>query len=199
MSKPRKTIYTIGHSNYEIEKFLKLLKQYEIEVVADVRSSPYSRYSPQFNKDILEIALFNNQVKYLFLGAELGARPNDRECYVGNRVSFEKLKKTMAFRKGIERLLVGMSDHVITLMCSEKDPINCHRTVLVSRVLAENDVTVQHILENGEIINQSELETQLLKHFKIEPDLFNDDMDVLVKEAYERQEKDISYQFTASN
>ncbi len=198
MSKQKNTIYTIGHSNHEMKKFLELLKQYDVEVVVDVRSSPYSKFSPQFNKDTLKTALLHNNIKYLFLGGELGARPDDRGCYVGNHVSFERLKKTAAFQQGIERLLMGMNDHEICLMCSEKEPIGCHRTILVSRVLVENGVTVQHVLENGKVIDQAEIEKQLMKHFKIEPDLFDNNVDILVKDAYERQEKDISYQLTTS-
>lgn len=187
------TIYTIGHSNHEIEKFIDLLQKHEIDVVADVRSSPYSRYSSQFNKDILKNALSNHEIKYLYLGSELGARTNDPECYVSGRVSFEKMRKQAAFQKGIERLLIGMQKCKIALMCSEKNPIDCHRSILVSRTLKENGVTVKHILEDGETIDQVEIENQLMKKFKIEPDLFDDNRDILVCDAYKRQEEDISY------
>lgn len=193
MDQSENTIYTIGHSNHEIKTFLELLEKYNIEVVADIRSTPYSRYSPQFNKDILENALNNCGMRYLFLGAELGARPNDPECYIDGRVSFEKMRKSAAFQQGIERLLIGMRKCKVVIMCSEKAPINCHRTILVSRVLKESGVTVKHILENGVTISQAEIENQLMEKYKIEPDLFDNNRNVLINDAYERQGEDISY------
>mgnify|MGYP003875405691 CR=1 FL=1 len=192
MSNHKDTIFTIGHSNYEIDKFLGLLKQHCIEVVADVRSSPYSQYSPQFNKDILKKALNNHNIKYLFLGAELGARPDDPACYIYGRVSFDKLRKSAAFQQGIERLLIGIKDCTIAIMCSEKEPADCHRTVLVSRVLAESGVSVQHILESGDTMDQTEIENQLMKKFKFEPDFFTG-KEVLIQDAYKKQEEKISY------
>ena len=191
MSCPENTIFTIGHSNYEMDKFLGLLRQHHTEVVADVRSVPYSKYSPQFNKDILEKVLSNHGIKYLFLGAELGARPDDPACYVEGRVSFEKLRKSAAFQQGIERLLIGIEDYIIALMCSEKEPADCHRTVLLSRVLAENGITVQHILESGDTIDQSEIENRLRRKFKLDPDLLNSEEE-LIRDAYTKQEEKIA-------
>lgn len=187
------TIYTIGHSNHEIDKFMRLLKQHGIEVVADVRTSPYSKYSPQFNKDVIKTALNNNGFKYLFLGAELGARPTDTGCYIGGRVSFERLKNTPLFQQGIERLLAGMNTYRVALMCSEKDPVNCHRTILVSRCLTTQGVMVMHILEDGTLVKQSDIEEYLMHSFKIQPGLFDSDIDELIKDAYEKQEKHITY------
>lgn len=193
LSTLKNTIYTIGHSNHEMDKFIALLKQHNIEVVADVRSAPYSKYSPQFNKDTLKTALLNHGIKYLFLGAELGARPNDQSCYVDGRVSFSKLRNTDVFQEGVQRLLKGMTDFAVSLMCSEKDPVNCHRTILVSRALAEKGVAVQHILENGSLVDQAEIERQLMRQFDIQPDLFETNRDLLVREAYRRQEEQITY------
>ena len=106
------------------------------------------------------------------MGAELGARPDDPTCYVNGRASFEKLRKSAAFQQGIERLLVGVKDCTITLMCSEKEPMDCHRTILVARMLADRRVMVQHILENGDTIDQPGIENQLMEKFKLEPDFF---------------------------
>lgn len=192
MNQIKTTIFTIGHSNHAIDKFLELLKLYSVEVVADVRSAPYSKYSPHFNKDILKKALNNHNIKYLFLGTELGARPDDPACYVYGRVSFEKLRKSAAFQQGIERLLIGVEDCRIALLCSEKEPADCHRAILVSRVLAENGVTIQHILESGDTVDQSEIENQLMKKYKLEPDFFTG-RDVLIQDAYKKQEEKISY------
>ena len=187
------TIYTIGHSNYKITEFLYLIKQHEIEVIADVRSAPYSKYAPQYNKDVLKKALNNNGIKYLFLGSELGARPADPDCYINGRVCFEKLKETPLFQQGISRLLEGAKNFKVCLLCSEKDPINCHRTILVARTLAKKGVVIQHILENGAIIDQAEIEKQMLEQFKLEPGLFDNNMDILIQDAYEMQEKNVSY------
>ena len=123
-------IYTIGHSNYEIDDFLKIVSNYTIDVIVDVRSSPYSNYCPQFNKDVIKNALSNAGVKYLFLGKELGARPSDPSCYYSGKVQFDLLRKTELFKQGIARLKDGQGKNcVLAIMCSEKNPIDCHRTI----------------------------------------------------------------------
>ena len=99
------TMYTIGHSNHKADEFIQILHHYQIQLVVDVRSEPYSKYCPQFNKDTIKQMLSNSGIKYLFLGKELGARPEDKDCYVNSKVSFDKLRSLVSFKKGISRLL----------------------------------------------------------------------------------------------
>jgi uncharacterized protein (DUF488 family) len=185
------TIYTIGHSNHAIEKFIGLLHQYDIDVVVDIRSAPYSKYSPHFNRELLSVSLKNNQIKYLFLGNELGARPKDKTCYVNHKVSFDKIKQTKAFQDGIQRVLNGAYEYSVALLCSEKDPVTCHRVILVSRVLVDKGATLKHILEDGTILEQAQVEQQLVKRLHLETTFFTTEKDI-IQDAYNIQGEKIA-------
>src|SRR5580698_2440082 len=140
-------IYTIGHSKHPIDRFIALLQQHDIDALADVRSTPYSRFNPQFNKEKLQTALAAAGIRYVFLGEELGARTKDPSCYdAEGRVSYAKLAQTELFRKGIERLLTGMQQHRIAIMCAEREPLECPRPILVSCELERTCAPVIHIL-----------------------------------------------------
>jgi uncharacterized protein (DUF488 family) len=156
-------LFTIGHSNHSIEAFISLLQQHGITAVADVRSHPYSRYLPHFNKSELEAALKDAGIEYRFLGQELGARPNDPSCYVDGKAPYEKIAATQFFEKGIKRLLKGAEYYKVALMCAERDPITCHRTILVCQHLRSFDVTINHILTDGNLESHEALEERLLK------------------------------------
>ncbi len=143
------TIYTIGHSAHPFETFRGLLEQHKIAAVADVRSAPYSRHAPQFCKEDLQRALNAAGVSYVFLGQQLGARTKEEACYEDGKVSYEKIAGTSAFLEGIARVLDGTRRYRIALMCAERDPVNCHRTILVSKALTERNAQVRHILSNG--------------------------------------------------
>lgn len=127
------TVYTIGHSNHKAVEFLRLLKHYSITAVVDVRSSPFSRMNSQYNQNTLSTLLSENGIAYVFLGKELGARPEDPNCYIKDKVSFDRLSATPTFKLGIDCILKGMEMHSIAIMCSEKEPLICHRTVLISQ------------------------------------------------------------------
>ena len=165
-------LYTIGHSNHTIEDFIDLLKRYEIKVVADVRSAPYSRYCPQFNKDVLAARLEAAGVGYIFFGKELGGRPNDSSCYENGRVNFGFIAERKEFREGLQRLLAESSKERVAIMCAEKDPLDCHRTILVCRSLKGESIQIKHILGDGGIEDHSDTERRLVKALKIEPMLF---------------------------
>ncbi len=165
--------------------------------VADVRSSPYSKYKPDFNRENLSAALKRFGIAYVFLGDMCGARPDDTSCYVGNTVNFGLLGKHPNFQKGIERLREGMERLRIVLMCAEKDPIACHRMVLVSRRLSEyGDVCVRHILDNGAYEENAQAEKRLLRLLGLDveeiPGLGRSRAQRLA-EAYERQGARIAY------
>jgi uncharacterized protein (DUF488 family) len=186
-------IYTIGHSKHPLERFLALLQQHGIEALADVRSTPFSRFNPQFNREKLQAALAGAGVRYVFLGEELGARSKDPACYDDGRVSYVKLAASEIFRKGLDRLLTGMREHRIALMCAEREPLDCHRTILVARELERAGVPVTHILQDGSLEPHRCAMERLAADLKlVGSDLFRGP-DELLEEAYERQGARIAY------
>jgi uncharacterized protein (DUF488 family) len=135
------TIFSIGHSTHSQEHFICLLRQHGITAVCDVRSTPYSRMNPQFNREELEDALLTQGIEYRFLGKEIGARSDDPHCCEAGKVKYERLAETSQFKYGIKRIVKGIKEGFrIALMCAEKEPIECHRTILVSRHLAELEI-----------------------------------------------------------
>jgi uncharacterized protein (DUF488 family) len=151
-------LFTIGHSNHELERLLELLQQHAIEILADVRSQPWSRYSPQFNAEPLKHALRASGIKYLFLGDQLGGRPEGPEFYdEAGYVLYHRIAEAPWFIDGIERLRGGIRKARVALMCSEEDPSTCHRFLLVSRVMSSHDVNIQHIRGDGQLQSEEEL------------------------------------------
>ncbi len=152
------TLYSIGHSNHEIEKFIALLQSNKIEVLVDVRSVPSSQYSPQFHHVPLKAALVAAGIRYLFMGKELGGRPEGSEFYdTDGRVFYGRFAKTQLFRDGLERLKMGIQKHRVAMMCSEGDPTNCHRRLLVGRVLKQEGVDILHIRTDGRVETEQEV------------------------------------------
>ncbi len=145
------SVLTIGHSTHDSEAFVALLQRYGVTEMADVRSSPYSRFNPQFNREALANRLVACGIKYAFLGQELGGRPDDASCYENGRVRYDLVNKTRSFQRGLERILRDIANHRIALMCSEKEPLECHRTLLVAQALQAQGVAVEHILADGEL------------------------------------------------
>ena len=194
MSSNPLTVYTVGHSNHELPHFLSLLNRHKIDAIVDVRSSPYSQYCPWFNREPLQLELAKVGVHYLFFGPEFGARRDEPECYVEGRVSFDEVRRTQVFQDGIRRLEEGAARYRVALMCSEKDPIDCHRTILVARDLLERDFCVLHILADGEMEEAVETVRRIMRAEKVpEADLFQP-VEELVKEAYTRRSARISWE-----
>jgi len=186
-------VLTIGHSIHSLDVFVKLLHQHDVTALADVRSTPYSRANPQFNRETLEHHLKAQGIKYVFLGAELGARSNDLTCYEHGRVQYGRLARTDLFRSGIDRVIKGATEYRIALMCAEKEPLDCHRTILVARALTELGVTVQHILADGRLESHDATMERLLKVVGLrDHDLFRS-RDELMAEALGRQEQKVAY------
>lgn len=156
-------VFTIGHSTLSYENFHSLLKLHKVNAVADVRTSPFSRHFPHFNKDSLQRELREDGVKYVFLGQELGGRPKSKQFFCEGVADYERMAGTKDFSSGIERVIEGAKNYRIVLMCSERNPLDCHRCLLVGRALQENKVKVNHILGNGNIVDQEKIETQLLE------------------------------------
>ncbi|MFN4889698.1 MAG: DUF488 family protein, partial [Pseudanabaena sp.] len=159
-------LFTVGHSNHSIKTFIELLQRHEITALADVRSRPYSRYLPHFCQAQLKDYLEADKIRYVFLGQELGARPEDQSCYVDGKALYDRIAATDLFTEGIRRILKGIkSRHRIALMCAEKDPLTCHRAILVCKNLKEYDLDIQHIKSNGDLESHGELEDRMLaKH-----------------------------------
>jgi len=173
------TIYTIGHSVHSLEGFLTLLKGHEIDYLCDVRSHPYSR-NPQFNRENLARDLKAAGIGYLFLGAELGARTTDPSCYDRGKVRYEKLARTAPFRQGIARLIGEAAQHRVALMCAEKDPLECHRTILIAPHIIASGFDVQHIHADGSLESHTDSLTRLRCRLDLpECDLFRSAEDVI--------------------
>jgi uncharacterized protein (DUF488 family) len=151
-------LYSIGHSNVALEALLSLLQRYHIDVVADVRTSPRSRYVPHFDAQPLREALAQSAIKYVPLGKQLGGRPDDDEFYdEQDHVLYDRLAATQEFQVGIERILRGAKDYRVALLCSEEDPSKCHRHLLIGRVLRDRGITLLHIRGDGRIQTEDDL------------------------------------------
>jgi uncharacterized protein (DUF488 family) len=184
--KPNKTIYTIGHSNHAPEYFIDLLKKHNVECVVDVRSTPYSKYVPWTIKKNIEKLLNKNNVNYKYLGDKLGGSVINESTAMQNGLpDYEKIVKTNMFLDGIENLLKISQNQNISIMCSEKDPINCHRFVLIARNLQKKkNVIVKHIYADGLIKSNNEVENILLKKYKsqtAQQDLFENRINIYDK------------------
>ena len=211
MTTTRIPVLTIGHSNHAPEAFLALLKRHGVDVVMDVRSAPYSRYLPHFNKEHLAKILKEVGIGYTFKGKELGGQPTDRAYYDDDgRVAYDKLAATAAFEKGIVCVLDTVSVHPATgsepapysirgrtaasparriaLMCSEKEPLDCHRTLLIGQTLAKHSVAVAHIHADGSLETHEDAMNRLLDAFKLphNGDLFRS-REAVIEDAVARQ------------
>jgi uncharacterized protein (DUF488 family) len=187
-------VFTIGHSTHSQEHFMTLLREHGITALCDVRSKPYSRMNPQFNRDILEKVLPEQGIAYRFLGKELGARSDDPNCYEGGKVQYWRLAQTDLFKHGLRRVCRGVRDRFrIALMCAEKEPLECHRTILVARHLAALGIPVAHIHADGHIESHDAALSRLTRILHLpEQDMFHS-QEELTAEAYRRQEERIAY------
>ncbi len=187
-------ILTIGHSNHSTEFFQELLARHCVTAVADVRSSPFSRFSPQFNREQISETLGTSGISYVFLGRELGGRSEDRSCYERGRVCYDLLARTNSFHRGLDRVQRGARRFRIALMCTEKDPIDCHRAILVCRHLADRGIDICHILSDGALESHEELIDRLLHELDLsEPDLIHGSREDRIAEAYSRRGRQIAY------
>lgn len=188
------TLFTIGHSNHPIEAFIELLHRHSVTAVCDVRSHPYSRYVPQYSREVLKAALTRAGIAYVFLGKELGARSENPDCYKQGKVQYDCLARQPQFAEGVRRVIEGMQRHSIALMCAEKDPLECHRTLLVARKLYEAGFGIGHIHAGGSLEDHRALESRLLRACKLpEGDMFKT-REEFVSEAYAIQGERVAYQ-----
>ena len=193
MSDARDTVLTIGHSTHAPGSFVALLRQHDVTAVADVRSTPYSRFNPQFNREPLAEALEAEGIRYVYLGYELGGRPDDPACYEDGRVRYDRVAATESFRDGLARLVHGANTYRIALMCAEKEPLDCHRTLLVAPVLDERGVEVAHIHADGRLETHTEAMDRLLDKLKLPRDSLYGTREELVAAAIARQAGQVAY------
>lgn len=188
-------LYTIGYATKPFAEFIAQLKEHKIDAIADVRSVPFSKVFFDYHQTALEKTLPANGIDYVFLGNELGPRSKDPDHYDGSgQVQFDRLKKSTLFEAGVKRLQSGLDKGLkIALMCAEKDPATCHRSLLVSHYFCEQFKTdIQHIDHHGELESQSQLEKRLIEIQGVKADLLtsNEELSAI---AYERQLKQTSY------
>lgn len=190
-------IFTVGHSTHSVEEFLELLRAHDVTALADVRSSPYSSYNDQFNREGLKSDLEKAGITYVFLGRELGAQSNNPDCYRDGKVQYDRLAQTQYFQQGLERLRKGAQKFRIAIMCAEKDPITCHRMILVCRQIRGDDLDIRHILEDGTAEPNEHAETRLMEEMGLPPEggLF-ESREELLETAYDRQGEKIAYKQT---
>lgn len=190
-------VFTIGHSNHAFECFAALLASHGVTAVADVRSTPYSRFNPHFSRDVLAATLRRRDFDYVYLGRQLGGRSDDAACYENGRVRYDRVALSAPFLEGIERVIQGAKVQSIALMCAEKEPLNCHRTLLVAPALASRGVEVVHIHANGDLEAHATAMDRLLAKFDLRPenDLFRQSQprSALIAEALALQARRVAY------
>jgi len=189
-------VLTIGHSTLALGSFINLLKKAGVTAVADVRSSPFSRRSPHFSRDDFRLSLKEVGIKYVFLGKELGGRPRAQNLYCGGVADYEKMALEPAFLKGIDRVVDGSKEHKIALMCSEHNPLDCHRCLLVGRALSDRKISLGHILSNGNVATQYDIEEKLLALVGAEEKDMKDmfaSREELLSVAYRSRAKTVAY------
>ena len=186
-----RAVLTVGHSNHPLEAFMELLSRHRVTALADVRSAPYSRFNPHFNRKPLAAALAVRGIEYLYLGRELGGRPDDPACYEDGRIRYDRVARTDRFREGLDRLMGDAAAHRIALMCAEKEPLACHRTLLVGQALHERGVDVAHVHGDGELEPHAGAMDRLLAGMGLDAgdDLFrrHQPRDALIAEAIARK------------
>ncbi|MDR6129083.1 DUF488 domain-containing protein [Sphingomonas sp. SORGH_AS_0438] len=189
-------LFTIGYSGLEPSSFVELLTSNLIDVVCDVRSTPYSHYKPDFSRVPLRGILNNGGIKYVFMGDQLGARPKDRSCYVNGQATYDRISSADFFKAGLSRLRNGVQSLNLAIVCSERDPIECHRAVLVCRNLPDLSSSIFHIHTNGLIESQKQFDERLVQlHNAAPPPLLRQpgDWERSVNLAYEKQSAAVAY------
>jgi uncharacterized protein (DUF488 family) len=187
------TLFTVGHSNHSFERFGELLRRHEIVALADVRSAPYSRSNPDFNREFLKTKLAAAGIAYVFLGRELGARPEGAQFYQQGRVQYRMLAQSPLFRDGLDRVLKGAQSHRLALLCAEKEPLDCHRTLLVARELVALGASVVHIHTDGSLESYADAMKRLIKMLGLpDEDLFRN-KEEMIADACALQEERIAY------
>jgi uncharacterized protein (DUF488 family) len=196
---PAFDLFTIGHSNIPAERFIALLRGAGVDAIADVRSIPASRFCPWFSAKNLAPVLAAANLDYAFFGDALGGRPHDPSLYCDGVADYEAMAQRPGFRADLDRLLAVARERRLCLMCSERDPLDCHRCLLVARALAAVGVSIGHILHNGEIESHTATERRLVKAAGEDSDLFVTGHDERLAAAYRRRARAVAYRLKGAN
>ncbi len=188
------SLFTIGYSHHSFDDFVQLLQLHGITALADVRSHPTSRLV-QFKYAHLSSELSVHGIDYVFLGKELGARRDERAAYEDDQVQYEKVAQLPLFLQGLERLKVGISKYRLALMCAEKEPLDCHRTILICHKLRDWPIQIQHILSDGTLEEHATTEQRLVQKMEVSRTLFEPDLsdEELMQRAYQKRAGEIAY------
>ena len=195
-----KKIYTIGYTCLPIDSFVKELKRYGITCLIDVRSTPKSTYFKDFNKENLNLRLKQEGILYRNYAFEFGARQEDKSLYPNGYLDFEIFSKTENFKQGVKKLENGIKlNQTFALMCAEKDPYNCHRCIMVSRFLQDDEFEIVHIVGHNQFVTQKEIEARLMNEYypnRNQLSLFSEDNlsnEECLLCAYRKRNKDIGF------
>lgn len=193
-------VYTIGHSTLSYEGFFKLLKKWEISAIGDVRSAPFSRRYPHFSRDALRAELKADGVSYVFLGKELGGRPEGRQFFCDGVADYEAMACRPEFKQGTDRVIQGLNKgYKIALMCSEHNPLDCHRCLLVGRALRDVGLSIGHILNSGGVKTHADIEAELIEMANLPAaDMLSNVEDKLAI-AYRERSKRVAYSESGPN
>ncbi len=192
------TIYTIGHSQHQLEHFLDMLKKNNVNYVIDVRSTPYSKFAQDYDRENIKKYLEDNEIHYTYMGKHFGARQENQSLYTSEGyLDFSKVEESKFFQDAIQNVMKGMETNRIALMCTEKQPIDCHRAILVGNAFFNKGCNVEHILPDGSVQTHGELNEELLDMYfptRNQLHLFEvhtEEGDL--KEAYKMRNKAIGY------
>lgn len=193
MTLHRWSVYTVGHSIHPAPHFVELLATHGIEIVLDVRSSPFSSRAPQYNRVAMKEWLAGAGIRYSFGGSALGGRPNSPLLYHAGQADYRRMAETEEFRLGLRRVASAARKHRVALVCAEADPIECHRFLLVGRALSAGGVNVQHILANGTLETHRNAERRMFTAVGLlQAGFFDDDSDA-TERAYAIQSRRFAY------
>lgn len=197
-TRENKTVYTIGYSGFAISNFIEIIKANSISVIIDVRSQPYSRYFPEYNKEMLEKTLKHNSIGYQSYAKELGGKQSNPHYYsTEGYFDFELYTKSENFIAGLKKLKEIMAQgHSCSLMCAEKNPINCHRGIMIAPVFYKEGYEIIHLMPNNMTITQKDIEKQLLEIYfprQEQLTLFDNgqNQDSFISLAYKKRNQDM--------
>lgn len=178
-------IYSIGHGTKKIQAFLNELSSYNISYLVDVRTSPYSKYNPQFNREMLKNDLEKVGITYVYLGENLGGLPSDRSCYVDGKVDYDLIKEKEFFKEGLKRLIIANSKNInVAIMCSESKPEECHRSKLIGQELLKQNISLLHIITPDKTKDQTTVMNELTKGKGV-VDLFGNETSFTSRKKYD--------------
>jgi uncharacterized protein (DUF488 family) len=190
----RSTLYSIGHGNKTLDAFLEELNHFKIDYLIDIRSKPYSKYNPQFNREQLMNSLKNSHIVYTYMGDVLGGLPEDPACYTDGHVDYNKLKEKDFFKNGLQRLINAANKEIkLAIMCSESNPAECHRTKLIGEELRKAGIIVNHITRSKDKSKRIITKDQLAVMMEVAPngttDLFGNNTSFTSRKKYNREEE----------